>query len=529
MDHEMLLHTDKHQVLISSVDRVLSFDRATGSISSSHTPQTDHILKNNKGVHVFGVLGTMQLSSANYLFVIADQLKVGTLSTHEVHLIKNVDFVNISNKPTTDADIRYLTLLRRTFTSQGFYYSKTMDLTTHLKAWYLSGRKLNKPDEAFWWNRHISKSIIDAGYQYWVHPIIRGCKLLALDVVEFHQVNLDHDTFQFGIISRLGCKRVGTRYNTRGADKLGNVANYVETEQIVHHKNNLLSFLQVRGSIPLRWTQRTNLKYKPKLVLSTPVENIFQIHIKNQMDRYSKIKIINLINQEGSENLIGDKFKAAHQELNHGPDLKYLAFDFHNKTKLTNFDGILELMNSVKDELSDFGYTRINLDGCVTDKTQQGVLRVNCIDCLDRTNVCESVFGRMVLDEQLHHLHIFKDDHQHVKDEPLIEQLFKNVWADNGDALSNLYAGTNAIKADFTRTGKRTLRGLINDGINSLRRYYLNNFKDGEKQDGLNLLLGRVVIKDNNELSESQKTATQLRFYIGLATISALVYCSIKK
>jgi hypothetical protein len=35
------------------------------------------------------------------------------------------------------------------------------------------------------------------------------------------------------LLSRLGWKRAGTRYNTRGADKAGNVANYVETEQLV--------------------------------------------------------------------------------------------------------------------------------------------------------------------------------------------------------------------------------------------------------------------------------------------------------
>jgi hypothetical protein len=56
-----------------------------------------------------------------------------------------------------------------------------------------------------------------------------------------------YPSFQFGIISRLGCKRVGTRYNVRGADQLGHVANYVETEQIVSCKifqNKTLTFRQ---------------------------------------------------------------------------------------------------------------------------------------------------------------------------------------------------------------------------------------------------------------------------------------------
>lgn len=56
------------------------------------------------------------------------------------------------------------------------------------------------------------------------------------------------------------------------------------------------------------------------------------------------------------------------------------------------------------------------------------------------------------------------------------------MWADNGDLLSKQYAGTGALKSDFTRTGKRTTYGLMKDGVNSLQRYYLNNFQDGFRQ-----------------------------------------------
>ena len=45
------------------------------------------------------------------------------------------------------------------------------------------------------------------------------------------------------------------------------------------------------------------------------------------------------------------------------------------------------------------------------------------------------------------------------------------MWANNGDALSRQYAGTNALKGDFTRTGERNLSGLMKDGVNSASRY----------------------------------------------------------
>jgi hypothetical protein len=56
------------------------------------------------------------------------------------------------------------------------------------------------------------------------------------------------------------------------------------------------------------------------------------------------------------------------------------------------------------------------------------------------------------------------------------------VWANNADTISSQYTGTGALKTDFTRTGKRTLKGALNDGLNSITRYYLNNFSDGFRQ-----------------------------------------------
>jgi len=38
-------------------------------------------------------------------------------------------------------------------------------------------------------------------------------------------------------------------------------------------------------------------------------------------------------------------------------------------------------------------------------------------------------------------------------------------------------AAAGALKSGFTRTGKRTLGGLVDDGVKSCVRYYLNNFK----------------------------------------------------
>ena len=68
------------------------------------------------------------------------------------------------------------------------------------------------------------------------------------------------------LISRLGWKRAGTRFNTRGIDDDGNTANFVEarcsairgypislfvqTETIFSTDQHCFSYVQVRGSVP---------------------------------------------------------------------------------------------------------------------------------------------------------------------------------------------------------------------------------------------------------------------------------------
>lgn len=68
-------------------------------------------------------------------------------------------------------------------------------------------------------------------------------------------IYVGHRTAKVAIISRLSCERVGTRFNVRGVNEDGNVANFVETEQLIVFEERESSFVQIRGSVPLYWEQ----------------------------------------------------------------------------------------------------------------------------------------------------------------------------------------------------------------------------------------------------------------------------------
>ncbi|KAK1928347.1 Phosphatidylinositide phosphatase SAC1 [Phytophthora citrophthora] len=82
-----------------------------------------------------------------------------------------------------------------------------------------------------------------------------------------------------------------------------------------------------------------------------------------------------------------------------------------------------------------------------------------------------------------------------------------------------MYAGTGALKTDFTRTGRRTIAGALQDGVNSVTRYYLNNFSDGIRQDSFDLLVGNFT---PDKRDESPFTFQQQHSFLNVMLEAAL-------
>jgi len=95
-----------------------------------------------------------------------------------------------------------------------------------------------------------------------------------------------------------------------------------------------------------------------------------------------------------------------------------------------------------------------------------------------------------------------------------LEKPFREIWTRNADVLSILYTGTNALKTDFTRTGKRTKKGALEDGKNSLTRYVKNNFYDGYNQNCIDLILGKLDAKQVTTAKKSVNSAIYLGFVV---------------
>jgi len=112
-----------------------------------------------------------------------------------------------------------------------------------------------------------------------VVPVIQG-------YVQDFAVFLNEQKVVVVLITRRSCKKAGTRFLMRGLDDEGHVANFCETEQILYYQHFCLSHVQVRGSVPLFWTQ-VGLTTKTELLRSAELTaEAFLKHFERLKARY---------------------------------------------------------------------------------------------------------------------------------------------------------------------------------------------------------------------------------------------------
>ncbi|OJD30859.1 uncharacterized protein BKCO1_5500035 [Diplodia corticola] len=431
-------------------------------------------------------------------------------------------------------------------------------------------------DPLFFWNRHIVEPFIEAGQNSFVLPVIQGFvgqRVFSVDVAsessgstvvgaasepeevvaaqenaaakrstsprppsrsntksglsqpQVTPVSVHSSTkkdYVLTLISRRSIQRAGLRYLRRGIDEDGHVANSVETEQILSPQSwdsadgKIYSFVQFRGSIPLFFSQSPYSLKPIAQFWGSPETNAtaFKLHFSQLAARYGGVQVASLVDKHGTEQKIGAAYEEYAKALNErggidgrGMLLGFEWFDFHNVCRGMKFENVALLMNSLGKNMKTYGWTVEDRGQIV--QMQSGILRTNCMDCLDRTNVVQSACAREALEKQLADQSVSID----LQTDPRTSW-FNTLWADNGDAISKQYAGTAALKGDFTRTRKRNITGALTDFGLTLSRYYNNIVNDYFAQAVIDYLLGRAtedIFFDFEDDMKAQDYAIDLR------------------
>ncbi|KAG5491330.1 hypothetical protein JIQ42_01229 [Leishmania sp. Namibia] len=130
---------------------------------------------------------------------------------------------------------------------------------------------------------------------------------------------------------------------------------------------------------------------------------------------------------------------------------------------------------------------------------QSRLVRVNCLDCLDRTNLAQSILCCAVLPQMVKYvvgrLQVKSQAPTAKECLPLSDDEvaqascgLRLLLAAQGTAISQLYAGTMPHFAPYLLNGYYRWSYMAMEGVLALRRWYQQNFWDGVKQDGVSLV-----------------------------------------
>lgn len=441
-------------------------------------------------------LGVLPLHTAVFAILATQVRHSADLPSGPVFCVSKVTLLPLAPILPTKDDKDVITAITKMFESGAMYYS----LQTDLSRPYGSTTSRKRP---FQWNFPLLARLPSTKYT-WSPACIYG-------FVSAHRMTVRTDKFtefHLALVSRRSRHRAGTRFITRGVDAMGDVANFVETEQLVWRDRPMApvaSFLIIRGSIPVFWRQNNGIaRPAPELDAGLVASRrAFAHHFDSLCDAYSSVCAVSLVDKHGPEAVLAQAFDRHFDLYQRKPNastsqISLVAFDFHAYCAGKEYEGGLALlMKRLQPTVEDFGFSVYTSEA--QPVVQSGVFRVNCVDCLDRTNVVQSMIARAVLIAQVSA--VFADSSHAIFDPGSgtlrheSEDRFKHIWGDNADAISKQYSGTGALKTDFTRTGKRSTTGVIGDGVKSVMRMYYKNFVDEGRQEVIDILCGNAAVR----------------------------------
>lgn len=494
----------------------------------------------------YGMLGLIRFTQSYYLCLITKCSQVAILGGHFIYHIDETKLIPLGTnykRPEKYSDEeRLLSIFKYMDLGKTFYFSYSYDITNTLQTNFVRNKKkatdlqfgvnTNKVNdlfnnfehnERFVWNNLLLKPILDnpevATYE-WFQPIIHG-------FIDQANISVYGRKFYITIIARRSHHFAGARFLKRGVNDKGNVANEIETEQIVsdmlitsfhdpkygfYNNPRYTSFVQHRGSIPLYWTQDMNKLPKPpiQINLNDPFYQSSALHFNDLFHRYGlPIIVLNLIKQKEKqprELKLNHYFMACikylDQFLPEGKKIQYFSFDMSRHSK-KNLDVIGPIQAIAANAMSQIGFFHngINLS---TTKLQKGIIRTNCIDCLDRTNAAQFIICKEALTHQLRSLKIISETQNLDYDSDLIN-VVTEIFHDHGDTIAIQYGGSNLVNTMDSYRRINQWSSHTRDMLNNIKRMYSNSFMDSIRQEAINLFLGNYIYEpDKPKLWELQ-------------------------
>jgi hypothetical protein len=380
------------------------------------------------------------------------------------------------------------------------------------------------------WNDHLTSrlrsSLSDGkGHSRWVVPLVHG-------FFEQKQLSLLGRPLLLTLVARRSCRFAGTRYRKRGVTDDGEVANDVEIEQILEFIDNstmdktpqMSSVVQVRGSVPLFWSQTWDTStaaataaLRPSIRMLHHLDPLYSATRKHFDDLrrrygYGTIHCLDLLRHGDSrqqESVLSGEFKNAIMFLNRrAPSVSqrvgYVHWDLRRHAKKLGSSLLVDLQRVQAPLLANTGIFTTTATSEFKQKQQEkqqclqhGIVRTNCVDCLDRTNVAQFTYGLLAIGQQLHALGLAPLTTIPIDPGSSLATELMSMYESMGHALAQQYGGSEAHTGFFKQQTTQRIGGggggdwqALRDLITSIKRFYSNAVTDEDKQAAINLFLG---------------------------------------
>jgi hypothetical protein len=329
---EITIYSEASQFIFNKANYpndYISLNKDTMKIKQ-HTQFTPKL---GTGVGVYSILGILNGATNYYLLGVSKATYVGSIISSRIFKIEELIYFssmgNDNNNVIPEEDKKYITMINDFLKRNNLYFSDSLDLSVNMQNKFTGtiNKYPGKRDSYifnantvphFCWNYNMSLELDAVEMKGFVHVVING--FVGVRLVGDYSQNFD-----YSIIARKDSRRSGMRFLVRGNDKNGYSANFAESEFIVEEKNrndnlkfNLLSYLQIRGSIPFLWTQPPNLQLNPKITPRddfTENANVFRKHISETRDNYGRIVLVNLIDKKKDQKNIGEYYMNLSKDL----------------------------------------------------------------------------------------------------------------------------------------------------------------------------------------------------------------------
>ncbi|GFR42965.1 hypothetical protein Agub_g3963, partial [Astrephomene gubernaculifera] len=338
--------------------------------------------------HCCGIIGCFRFTETYYLLLVTRKAHVGSLcGGHRVYTVAATALVPLhpgyqqaaGGQPSGAAEKRYVKLLMGMDLTKHFYFSYTYNLahTVQRNCKAAQQQQQGGPscptsppssptptpsssdvyDSMFTWNAFLTAALRRAlgGNTRWTVPLIHG-------FWEQRRLSIYGRPLTLTLIARRSRHFAGTRFRKRGINDGGKVANEVETEQVVdagidyRTRTPLLSsVVQVRGSVPLFWSQQlTALSPKPEIILQQfdPLYEVTSAHFADLESRYgAPAVVLNLLKSKerrAREVLLRRELASAIAQLNAQrgrakQHIVYIPWDFSKHAKQSGANLLSEL------------------------------------------------------------------------------------------------------------------------------------------------------------------------------------------